>query len=298
MTTAKFLKPGVAAAMALFAASSFAGPTSTIKDGDLEARLDVGMKSAAITNGDPAFRVGDDLSNSSQHTGGLKAFSWTNGKIYRFVSEYSAAKGSVSFDILQDMTAQNSNGYSAFSKIAWAEKDAKSNGFYKVELNVNDSKDVNINFTNLMFNDKKVNGGIWDTGSETLYAGKALGDYKIEGLFTVTGTDKNVTEVVKVNGQIQYSKIVYQTFTSGANAGKDKPHTYGNIDTDKSIAMTKTVLVKHSNLANDSYFNVVYSGLGKVGTSATVPEPTTLALLPLAVAGAYLANRRRKSAAK
>ncbi|MCV2354354.1 PEP-CTERM sorting domain-containing protein [Paucibacter sp. B2R-40] len=296
MTPAKFLKSGVAAAMVLFAASSFAGPT-TIKDGDLEARLDIGMKTAAINYGDPGMRVGDDFGANGQFKGGLYNFSWTNGKTYRFVSEYDAASGAVTLDILQDMTTQNSAGYSAFSKLSYSEAAAKGNGFYKVGLNVKDNKDVNINFTNLMFNGKLVNGGIWDTDSEALYAGKALDKYKVEGLFTVTGTDSTVTEVVKINGQIQYDKTVYQKFTSGANKGQDKPHTYGNIDTSLSIA--KTVAVKNSNLLNDSYFNVVYGGLGKVGTEAAlVPEPTTLALLPLALGGAFLASRRRKAAAK
>jgi hypothetical protein len=278
-------RSAIAAAMVLFAASSFAGPTpSAVKGGDLEARLDIGLKSGSAAN--PSYRVGDDLIDKNQSTGQVAEFSWTNGTTYRFVSEYSAAKGSVSFDILKDMDLKRPGGYSAFASkpIAWAENDLKKNSFYKVSLNVNDSADVNIEFTNLMFNGHDVNGGIWDTGSESLYYGKALADYKVEGLFTVTGI--NSKTILTKNGKTVWDKVVYEQ-----KNGKDTT----KIDTNASTPM----YVQTSNLVNNSYFNVVYSEIGKVGTSpAAIPEPTTLALLPLALGGAFFASCRRKAAAK
>ncbi len=73
-------------------------------------------------------------------------------------------------------------------------------------------------------------------------------------------------------------------------------------DTKKTVTLNRTnglqnVVFSESNLISASWTSSKWVEFDNIQTSA-VPEPTSLALLPLALGGAFFASRRRKAAAK
>ncbi|MEJ6005554.1 PEP-CTERM sorting domain-containing protein [Paucibacter sp. AS339] len=276
MTSAKFLKSGLAAAMVLFAASSFAGvkpidPFYGIKNGNLEARMDLGKGS------NPLFQVGDDFNSSSQRAAGSPNFNWTPDQAYKFFVSYSADTATISFDV--KLGTKSTDG-SIFKNLSHTETLAKGKnlGFGQVSLELGDVSGISIDVKNLTFNNVQVGDGTWGAGSKTIYQGSALKSYILTGDFTIKSEVKK-----KADGSTDWAIPVYKKNAQGQDIRVDGKRV---IDEAKS---TPHYLVNANNAA---FLDV------KFDKASVVPEPTTLALLPLALGGAFLASRRRKAAAK
>ncbi|MCV2367105.1 PEP-CTERM sorting domain-containing protein [Roseateles oligotrophus] len=269
MSQRNVLKFGaVAAAMVLFAANSFAGVVTS-----QDAVLKVGDKKATY--------LLDGLNKGEANMAGT-GFGEGKGK-FAFVYNYSGLTGTSSFDILwgSDILT-NANGtyksggtsiYSPAGVISIVNPDMAKKGFRDIKLTVQDkqrSPAIDLDLFDIALNGTELTTGIGDKHDQFpgavypgvtygLYHGAALESIKLTGLFKVK------------NGAFDGTG-----HSTGKNGDYDKTKDY-------------------------SLFDLSFTNAGKFGASAdtsVIPEPTTLALLPLALGGAFFASRRRKAAAK